>query len=267
MKIFLSSKTNLHSGIYLPDGQPVIIGRNKTTKIADIRCSRNQLELTADYSAKQINVKNLASFYAMVGETRIEKGEMCQMKVDDTLTVVGKDFPHHLIIEDVIEKGLFLNFSFYKLLFFSDEEPVKKKRKIFSVDKSVGADLIKAKESGGWKKIDDELLVYESKDLKHSSKIASFDLDGTIITTKSGKKFPVDKEDWKIMLSEIPVKLKELHKNGFKLVLITNQKGVSTGQIKEEDLKTKIEAIIHHLNLPFQVTRNKLLFLQTKYFH
>lgn len=47
-------------------------------------------------------------------------------------------------------------------------------------------DLIKAKESGGWKKIDDELLVYESKDLKHSSKIASFDLDGTIITTKSG---------------------------------------------------------------------------------
>ena len=86
-------------------------------------------------------MKNLASFYAMVGETRIEKGEMCQMKIDDTLTVVGKDFPHHLIIEDVIEKGLFLNFSFYKLLFFSDEEPVKKKRKIFSVDKSVGGKL------------------------------------------------------------------------------------------------------------------------------
>ena len=54
---------------------------------------------------------------------------------------------------------------------------------------------------------------------------------------------------------------------GFKLVLITNQKGVSTGQIKKEDLKTKIEAIIRHLNLPFQVTRNKLLFLQAKYFH
>lgn len=48
MKIFLSSKTNLHSGIYLPDGQPVIIGRNKTTKIADIRCSRYIIKIVAN---------------------------------------------------------------------------------------------------------------------------------------------------------------------------------------------------------------------------
>ena len=38
----------------------------------------------------------------------------------------------------------------------------------------------------GWYKDDKSLLVYESHNLRHSSKIVAFDMDGTLITTKSG---------------------------------------------------------------------------------
>ena len=31
---------------------------------------------------------------------------------------------------------------------------------------------------------------------KISNKMAAFDLDGTIIKTKSGRRFPKDKDDW-----------------------------------------------------------------------
>jgi hypothetical protein len=38
--------------------------------------------------------------------------------------------------------------------------------------------------------------VGSSPNLKHSAKIASFDMDDTIITRKSGAKFPKNADDW-----------------------------------------------------------------------
>ena len=41
-----------------------------------------------------------------------------------------------------------------------------------------------------------------------SNKIAAFDLDGTLIKTKSGRRFPKDKDDWVIINETIKTKLK-----------------------------------------------------------
>ncbi|KAH9464469.1 hypothetical protein Pst134EB_004004 [Puccinia striiformis f. sp. tritici] len=56
-----------------------------------------------------------------------------------------------------------------------------------------------------------------------SSKIAAFDIDGTLIRVKSGKKFPTNADDWKLWASNVPKKLQEAHANGFAIVLLSNQ--------------------------------------------
>ena len=43
-----------------------------------------------------------------------------------------------------------------------------------------------------------------------------------MIQTKSGRRFPKDKDDWKLMFSNISDKLKKLE--GYSIVVFTNQK-------------------------------------------
>ena len=71
-------------------------------------------------------------------------------------------------------------------------------------------------------------------------KIAGFDMDCTLINTKSGAKFAKNAEDWVYWDKSVPHKLKELYENGYKIVIFTNQKGISTGNAKAQDIKKKI---------------------------
>ena len=68
--------------------------------------------------------------------------------------------------------------------------------------------------------------------------------DGTLIDTKSKAKFAKGRKDWQWYLDEIPEKLKELHKDGYKIVIFTNQAGVEKKHVKLSDLKGKIQDII-----------------------
>jgi bifunctional polynucleotide phosphatase/kinase len=58
---------------------------------------------------------------------------------------------------------------------------------------------------------------------KYSSNIALFDLDGTLIKTKSGAKFPKNAMDWEFWHENVIVKLKEITKAGDTIIIITNQ--------------------------------------------
>ncbi|CAB3980855.1 bifunctional polynucleotide phosphatase kinase isoform X2 [Paramuricea clavata] len=97
------------------------------------------------------------------------------------------------------------------------------------------------------------LLIHSSAGLMAREKVASFDLDGTIITTKSGRVFATGPEDWKIKYPEIPGKLQSLHKDGFKIVIFTNQGPISKGKLKKEDFQRKMENISSKLKVPLQV--------------
>ena len=59
-----------------------------------------------------------------------------------------------------------------------------------------------------------------------STQIAGYDMDGTLISTKSGKVFATNYDDWQILYNEVPGKLKKLHESGYKIVIFTNQAGV-----------------------------------------
>lgn len=97
------------------------------------------------------------------------------------------------------------------------------------------------------------LMVYTAAGVKGSDKIAGFDIDGCIITTKSGKVFPTAPDDWKILYPEIQPKLASLLKKGYKVVFFTNQLGIAKGKLRPEVFKSKVEDILATLKLPVQV--------------
>merc|ERR1712117_729843 len=92
-----------------------------------------------------------------------------------------------------------------------------------------------------------------SSDCLPRAKVASFDLDNTLITTLSGNDIPKDKNDWKILFPEVTCKLKELENEDFKLVVFTNQAGIGLGKVKISDFMDKVESIATKLDVPLQV--------------
>lgn len=87
---------------------------------------------------------------------------------------------------------------------------------------------------------------------KFKSKIASFDLDDTVVKVKSGKKFAENENDWVLLNSQVKPKLEELVKQDYCVIIISNQKGIST---KDDEVmwKAKLNNINKELKIPLKV--------------
>lgn len=75
-------------------------------------------------------------------------------------------------------------------------------------------------------------------------KIAAFDLDSTIITTKTRAKFPKTAHDWKFAFNRVANTLATLTGEGCVIVIFTNQAGVSNGRINEAFVKARLDGIM-----------------------
>ncbi|CAM4551350.1 unnamed protein product [Leuciscus chuanchicus] len=106
-----------------------------------------------------------------------------------------------------------------------------------------------------WQQIG-SLMLFTAAGVPESSKFAGFDIDGCIITTKSGKVFPTSPDDWKILFPEIQPRLASLLKKGYKVVFFTNQMGISRGKLRPKVFKSKAEEILQTLQLPIQFALN-----------
>lgn len=85
-------------------------------------------------------------------------------------------------------------------------------------------------------------LIYglSNSSVKSSQKIAMFDMDGTLITNKNGRRAT----DWEFLFPIIPEKLRELYSEGFRIVIASNQLGISLNMVSEKDLQKKVEQFI-----------------------
>jgi bifunctional polynucleotide phosphatase/kinase len=86
-----------------------------------------------------------------------------------------------------------------------------------------------------------------------SSKILGFDVDSTLITTKSGKTFAVNEDDWRLLYDNIPAKVQAKAAEGFRVVIFTNQGGVSKGHVSLSGIQGKLSRIVEALGMPVLV--------------
>lgn len=80
-------------------------------------------------------------------------------------------------------------------------------------------------------------------------KIASFDIDFTIIKTKSGNVFPISFSDWILMYDNTIEILKQYNDQGYIIVFFTNQKKLTDENIGQ--FINKLESIKSVLNINF----------------
>lgn len=92
-----------------------------------------------------------------------------------------------------------------------------------------------------------------TKNFKYKEKLACFDLDSTLIKTKSGKKFSTSSDDWVFYSDTVVDKLKELVSKGYCIIIITNQAGLKSKKnkpnMKLNSWKSKLDKIVSKLDI------------------
>lgn len=265
---FLRCLAGRHPDLPLPHGVEVMVGRGPATKIVDPRCSRKQLAMVADTQNCRVKVKQKGGNSSVVDGKELLKEEEAIGKHEDQVELV---------------KGCHL----YTILFSpppdTDDSKIPKEAtpKCSTVlqkkaGKRTGEDIAdmnarKIKfnrswmdESEGrvihtsgwaeWREIGGGAMIAATEHgLQGASRVAAFDLDWCVIGTASGKVFPKDLHDWKFLFAEVPGRLKQLTKEGYKVVIISNQSGIHRGKMTIDDWRTKATRIKEKLGIPLQV--------------
>lgn len=208
--------------IELPHKQEINIADGGDRLISDTDLSEPQLVVTADTYNRNLTVKLLNNKIFCCNGFKLLKG---------VAYTFNEGFNIHLQAEKK-----------YKISFASMAEEVEK-MEVETVSNKAKWELIDEK----------ELVVYTPANCRHSSLIAAFDLDGTLIKTKSGSRFPRDNDDWELLFSNVKSKLKEKYDENYKLVIFTNQGAMGDDDFKRIDFQRKLENIIKRINLPIHV--------------
>lgn len=210
------------------------------------------MSLKADCENCIVHVKQLGINASGLDGCALVKEKLYKVEHGTRLEILLNNYIHVIEFDPPPDTNDNKRQSFKRKLETNEESPAKKKS-IKMASKEV-ISIIKPAIDDVWEEIDKgQLYVFTSKGVKSSSKIAGFDMDGTLITTKSGRVFPVDINDWQIAFPSVGKKLKELLENGFKLAILSNQAPIGNGRVKIEDFKRKVEAIVKKLDVPMQV--------------
>lgn len=93
-------------------------------------------------------------------------------------------------------------------------------------------------------------------------RIAAFDLDDTLIAPSIGQKWSRSASGWRWWHNTIPTKLKGLHAEGFKIMILSNQSTINlkdNPKLLQKDsvslfnFKNQLAAILQQLDLPISV--------------
>ena len=123
-----------------------------------------------------------------------------------------------------------------------------------------------------WRIVDKSLIIgkYVSdigkralrKDSPVPCRLAVFDLDDTLITTSSGSRWARSATSWKWWDISVPTKIKALHKEGYQVIIISNQgsislkdnpKALQKDSLSLANFKDQVTAVLRQLDLPVSI--------------
>ncbi|KAJ3076929.1 hypothetical protein HDU99_001283 [Rhizoclosmatium hyalinum] len=110
-----------------------------------------------------------------------------------------------------------------------------------------------------WKVIGNSLLVGTRGPQTPSATIAAFDFDGTITLANGTHVFSKSPDDWMWVAKNTREKLLDAHKRGFRIVILSNQKGLldegkkAAAFSKEAIFKGKVANVAASLDIPLLV--------------
>ena len=93
-------------------------------------------------------------------------------------------------------------------------------------------------------------------------RIAAFDLDDTLIAPSIGNKWSRSASGWRWWNNIVPAKLRELHADGFQIILLSNQNAISlkdNPKLLQKDsvsllnFKSQLAAMFRQLDLPASI--------------
>ncbi|XP_059474148.1 uncharacterized protein F21D5.5 [Neocloeon triangulifer] len=248
-KCFIQCVEDSHDPILLPNCKELTIGRSVETKIKNTRCSRNQVSLLANYAQATVLVKQLGENpCGLESGVCLFKGDSQTLGHGDTLELLEGLHKHRIVFDPPPEKCTSTDKRKVNEELATEEIVSPSKTKKAKLEAFMDGGL-----RGDWESVDHgKMLVFTPHNSSHGDKVAGYDLDWTIVGTKSGRVYPKDRDDWQILLPEIPGKLKKMHAEGYKLVLFSNQAGIGSRKIIISEFQHKIESVIRKLGVPMQ---------------
>ncbi|KAI3900255.1 hypothetical protein MKW92_026918 [Papaver armeniacum] len=108
--------------------------------------------------------------------------------------------------------------------------------------------------SPNWKAFQTLIFLERDEGLRDSGKIAAFDFDGCLANTNVKR---IGADAWSLMFQSIPEKLNNLYKDGYKLVIFTNESNIERWKNKRQvaiDSKIgRLKNFIDRVKVPIQV--------------
>jgi len=128
-----------------------------------------------------------------------------------------------------------------------------KYRKLMAGDKKKGIPKQIPSTDHGFTSVEEVKFVRELDLIKLKHKAIIFDLDGTLRKSKSGRKYPLVKEDIEI-IPGTKKKIKKLKEDGFFLFGVSNQSGVHSGHLTYDEADALCKYTLDQFEVPIGYT-------------